>query len=106
MTTRWIWLVPSYIWVIVHQRAVSAGQNPVGSRVISTGGSRRTAASDIVVSVADGVGSMLGRGPRCSCAHGVSWISLLADARGGTGVAIPNGLRGVYEVRRSDHSGG
>jgi hypothetical protein len=33
------------------------------------------------------------------------WIALLADARGGAGVAIPNGLPGVYEVKRSDHSG-
>jgi hypothetical protein len=28
MTTRWIWFVPSYIWVIVASRAVSAGRRP------------------------------------------------------------------------------
>lgn len=33
------------------------------------------------------------------------WSALLADARGGAGVAIPNGLAGVYEVKRFDHSG-
>ena len=29
MTTRWIWLVPSQIWVIVDLGAVSAGRWPV-----------------------------------------------------------------------------
>jgi hypothetical protein len=32
------------------------------------------------------------------------WIALLTDARGGAGVAIPNGQPGVYEVKRSDHA--
>jgi hypothetical protein len=33
------------------------------------------------------------------------WTALLADARGGAGVPIPNGQPGVYEVKRSDHAG-
>lgn len=32
------------------------------------------------------------------------WTALLADARGGTGVPIPNEQPGVYEVKRSDHA--
>ncbi len=31
--------------------------------------------------------------------------ALLADARGGAGVSIPNGQPGVYEVKLSDHAG-
>jgi hypothetical protein len=33
MTMRWIWLVPSYIWVIVDQRAVSAARWRAGRQV-------------------------------------------------------------------------
>ncbi len=33
------------------------------------------------------------------------WTALLADARGATGVPIPNGRPGVYEVKLSDHAG-
>lgn len=33
------------------------------------------------------------------------WNALLADARGGAGVAIPNRQPGVYEVKRSEHVG-
>jgi hypothetical protein len=33
------------------------------------------------------------------------WTALLADARGGAGVFIPNGQPGVYEVKLSDHAG-
>jgi hypothetical protein len=36
ITIRWIWLVPSYIWVVVDRTAVSAARRRVGYRGIST----------------------------------------------------------------------
>jgi hypothetical protein len=47
MTMRWIWLVPSYIWVIVDRRAVSAAGWHDQQHGVSTGSARRCSASPL-----------------------------------------------------------
>jgi hypothetical protein len=45
MTMRWIWLVPSYIWVIVERRAVPAGRRRAAGCGVSTDPARHCPAN-------------------------------------------------------------